>query len=140
MKTVITMIVGLPGSGKSTLANKIASESDNSTFLATDFSTNIDSLLSQFVPSKHHNLIVTDPMLCGIPQDSAEDSILELFNLTRNMTKFSWIYFENDVEACLVNAWKTPRLENLDAVIRLQSKKYTIPEGAKVVSVYRTLH
>ena len=134
------MIVGLPGSGKTSFAKKLVNESRTPMFLATDFSAHMDDILSEFNPSKYHQIVVTDPMLCGIPQESAEDTMLEMFRFTRNKTKFTWIYFENDAEACIVNTHKTPRLENLDNFIHIQSKKYTIPEGSNILPVYRVLH
>ena len=50
--------------------------------------------------------------------------------------KIDWIYFENDPEACLINAHRREN-KKVDSFIQNLTKSYTIPTGSNIVKVYR---
>jgi predicted kinase len=135
----ITMIVGLPGSGKTTLAETMVKD-DPKAFLADDFSKNLDKLATLFKKAKFNRVILTDPSLCGVEQRIAEEVVLDMFDLEGEAVDFKWIYFENDPEACLVNAERNPKPGGVQEFIRIRSHAYDIPKDATVLPVYRMTH
>lgn len=135
----ITMIVGLPGAGMTTLAKKLARESEFVTLVADDFSKRVENYISEFNPNVHKHLIVTDSMLIFADQANAELTILEMLQLLPQDVEFEWIYFENDLAACLSNTKRHISRQEMNTVESL-AEHYNIPEGAKVLPVYRTLH
>lgn len=142
-KCKFTMVVGLPGSGKTTLAVETWGRDDD-TMIADDFNKNsklyLDAFKEEIPFGGFKHVVITDPALCGVPEGSAEATVCEMFHLEAQNVVFEWIYFENDMEAALVNAARTPKPGGTDAYTRTLTKHYTIPPGAKVLPVYKSIN
>jgi hypothetical protein len=124
----ILFIVGLPGSGKTTLANKINNDNGGK-YLVIDDPKDFDT---QILPNINKDLIITDPYLC---YEKNRDSAFRKIKMANPDAKIDWIFFENDPEACLINAARRNR--KVDNFIKLLTKSYTIPAGSNLVQVYR---
>ena len=134
----ILFIVGLPGSGKSVLAKKINNDNGGKYHIIDDpkkFDIDIQPYLDR-------DLIITDPSLC-FPQN--RESAIKYFKDKVPDAKIDWIFFENDPDACLLNARIRNRAlitclkptKDVESFIKNLNSFYTIPEGSNVVSVYR---
>lgn len=95
----VDMIVGLPGSGKSTFA---LSKINNDSFFIDDFSLN-KHLLTDFIESGKKRLVITDPLLCEVTKERAEQRLI--FMLKHDNLEFEWFLFENDLNACWNNVF-----------------------------------
>lgn len=95
----VDMIVGLPGSGKSTFA---LSKINNDSFFIDDFSLN-KHLLTHFIESGKKRLVITDPLLCEVTKERAEQRLI--FMLKHDNLEFEWFLFENDLNACWNNVF-----------------------------------
>ena len=124
----IILIVGLTGSGKSTLANMINLDNNNNYKIVDD----PKDFNKDIVPYLNQDLIITDPFLCSERNRLfAKNKIME----HNPDVIIDWIFFENDPEACLVNAAKSNK--KVEGFIKNQTKTYNIPPGSNVVEVYR---
>lgn len=128
------MIVGLPGSGKTTLANEMVGKVEN-VLLIDDMSLNLNKC-SEFLWFKHSCLIITDPYLCGVPEHKMRDKINDTFTGDFYFD-FHFIYFENDLAACMANAARAPKPGGTDNFSKHLSRTYTIPLNADVRKVWK---
>ncbi len=94
----IVMICGLPASGKTELAKQIVSETQAELF---------DDLASNDIPDLVNSVqagrkvVITDPNFCHTNVRSLAQSLL--IGLGVQAEEISWIFFENDKQACLRN-------------------------------------
>lgn len=137
------LIIGLPGSGKTHFANyalKFKWMNDKKAFLIDDLSMNMDKC-SEFNYEKLDILIITDPFLCGIDEETIKNKCERLFKdcMVKYTFFYNFIYFENDLESCLKNAARSPKPGGTDNFSRHLSKIYTIPEGAFIKKVWKSV-
>ena len=132
----VIMIVGLPGSGKTTYAKK----SPVPGFVMFDDPSASEKGLAAL---KEHiqsggNALVTD--VYAVTPDVR--ALAEEKFMSWGVTKITWIYFENDPEACITNI-KTRNEQDAnyrlipDGFVREAARHYEIPEGAEVLPVYK---
>lgn len=81
-------------------------------------------------------VIITDPRLCGVPERDAI-ALIEKRYPHHNGANFKFIYFENDPEACMINARRNPKPGGTENLIKHLTKTYTIPANADIRKVYR---
>lgn len=131
----IIFIVGLPGSGKTTLAMNMYLEDQDHTILRDDYSLHYDKhdfMWNLFVK----RVIITDPRLCGVSEHKAI-ALIERNHPVYEGANFKFIYFENDPEACIINARRNPKPGGTENLIKHLTKTYTIPANADIRKVYR---
>ncbi len=122
---MITFVVGLPASGKTTYA---------ATLPGVVFD---DFMLHKAFPKLPENgdLVLIDPRLCD---PTSREIALHLVQAQRPDDEIRWVFFENDPKQCLENAHRDDREGKfVDGMIRLQTKRYAIPEGSVVLPVWR---
>jgi len=136
-KTNFIIIIGLPGSGKTTLANRMALEIPNAIVL-DDFSLHYHKDYKDKIKG-YRSVIITDPSLCDIANEQVHIELtLELmFDKESDECTFSFIYFANDPEACIINARRDPKPGGTENYIKMLTQKYVIPDGAFVKPVYK---
>lgn len=128
-------IVGLPGSGKTTLGNTLA-KSPKSLFL-DDFLFDVSGSVKAFKDSECQTLILTDPRLCYHSKEEIASRTIKCFGLDGD-ENFVFHYFQNDPEACMINAQREPKPNGgTENFIRMVSRRYTVPEGVFVHEVYK---
>lgn len=130
-----TIIIGLPGSGKTTLAKSMLNHQN---ILLDDLSMDMHEGVVRFAQSNKKNVIITDPRLCGVAEEQIAQVIRRYFGNDSEQFDFEFIYFENDPEACLVNAKRDPKPGGAESFIKMMTKYYTIPEGAVTIPVYKS--
>lgn len=133
----IIFLIGLPGSGKTYYANNYLRNNHN--YFIDDFSVNdIEWCLEDFKKSGKNQLIISDPNLCLVSQESAKESIKKMLNEIKEF-EFLFLYFENNPEQCIKNiAHRNDDRCIFEKSIReLWSKNYIIPENAVVFPVYK---
>ena len=128
MSKKVIFLVGLPGSGKTHYAGGFPGYTlldDPSVFVTHE------SLL-KFM-ADHGDLIISDPMLC---REWTQVSAKAIFSRYAQR----WIYWENDLEACLNNIHKRndDRHISLDFMKAL-SRQYFIPDGVAQIPVFRKI-
>lgn len=120
----IICIVGLPGSGKSILADQIQAYYGG---LLLD-----DPDITQ-IPYTGR-VVVSSPHFC---LQTAQDKLLAI------RKDVIWICFENDLESCAKNAAERKKHhpdKEVKGTLYAYSKKYTFPDGAFIVPVYKGGH
>ena len=136
--TTVYVIIGLPGSGKTTLArgwtNWQNAKKSDSAILFDDLSLNFNEIPEKFNPKVHEFVFITDPKMCGVSEDHIKK---KLQGLLRVVCDYRFYYFQNDPEACIVNATSDPKPGGTINFIRLYSPHYTIPLNATILNVYR---
>lgn len=134
------IIIGLPGSGKTTLANRMALEIPNAIVL-DDFSLNYGKDFRNCLEKikGYRSVIITDPSLCVFAnrQMHIELNLELMFDKESDECTFSFIYFANDPDACIINARRDPKEGGTENYIKMLTQKYVIPEGADVRPVYK---
>lgn len=148
--THFVLYVGLPGSGKTTHARQRVEAlpfPPERILLLDDFSLRPEQGVAKYNPCFHSCVVITDPKLCGHSEIDIRNNIKQLFGspyeqLFGDGYKFlftCWFtYFENDPEACLVNARRSPKEGGTENYIRSLSKIYTIPTNSHVIPVYKS--
>lgn len=127
------MLVGLPGSGKSTLGNQL----NNSGVFIDDISVNGGmSKLKEVIDSGCSRIIVSDVFLCD--EIVRGDAIAWLCS---NASEYlvDWVYFENAPDKCRANVLRRNKngdLRKVENLISSLTKRYNIPEGFSVTSVF----
>lgn len=134
--TFFKIIVGLPGSGKTTLANAWLAQNPNAVLL-DDLSRDFMGGVEKFNEAKTRTVIITDPRMCGVPEDKIKEVINKHFIDDSDFRVFNFYYFANDPEACIINSRRSPKPGGTENFIRHWTKSYTIPEGAVVFPVYK---
>jgi hypothetical protein len=137
------VIIGLPSSGKTTLAHKWAHGYGVSCMVFDDLTKFLPDYVARFraAASKPPAIIVTDPKMCGVPEDVIKGFIRNKFDGEGKNWTFRFYYFANDPEACLENCkYRTDRPEGVKDFIRHWTKAYVIPEHAEVMPVYKRLN
>lgn len=129
----LTFIIGLPGSGKTTLGKAIVAKDPDNSILLDDLSLDFKAGFESYKGQK--NVIITDPWLCNVDPDRMYSRVV--LGLKLILPKYSFIYFANDPEACILNATRDPKPGGTVNFIKSMTKKYVIPEGAKVHPVYK---
>jgi hypothetical protein len=125
------MVAGLPGSGKSYWAKAQVSET---TYLVDDPKSQDEIPTINFLKENGYStLIVVDPWFCvSSIRMNAEKSILERYNISPE-----WIFFENDVEACVRNVIIRNDGRKVTDFIKNVSQKYEIPDNLNAIPVWR---
>lgn len=121
----VTLVAGLPGSGKTTLLKEMKSQGA----VTVDDIADLDSLPASPVPW----LVVADVNFC-IPEvrDRAGVEIRKRYG----HVDIEWVFFANDREQCLRNAEARNDGRNVRPDIEVLSRRYVIPNGALVRSVF----
>ena len=129
MSSKIIVIVGLPGSGKTYLGKKLT-EDTGFEFLDDVTKTQMGRLKALLDEGK--SCIVSDPNLVIEPiRKSAAEYLAKFPNL-----EIEWIFFENNPKQCMNNVTRRNDGRKVFGFIEAFSKKYVVPDGAKVVKVY----
>lgn len=128
----VIAIVGLPASGKTTYAKELMS-SDPEHFVLIDdpknYTRDIENVLKSLPPDT--TAIITDPHLCVT---RLRETLVERFS--RLGFEISWIFFENDPEACKKNYVRRHSREKF-ADIRWFSSEYQVPSDVIPVPVWK---
>ena len=132
----VIMIVGLPGSGKTTHA-KAHPISGFTMFDDPSASEKGLAALKAHIQSGGNALVTDVYTVTAELRAMAEEKLLSW-----GATKITWIYFENNPEACIINI---KRRNETDINYRLipegfvheAARHYEIPEGAEVLPVYQ---
>ena len=107
-------------------------ERDRTLFL-DDLCLNINGLAAQFNPLLHDCVIITDPRMTMYAESYIRTRLVSLFG----EHDFIFHYFENDPEACIINATRDPKPGGTVNFIKMATKEYKIPEGSNVFKVYK---
>lgn len=134
MRVDITLIFGLPGSGKSTLGRAMLAESPWDTLFLDDLALN-PKMIEEFDENIHRNIIIADPMLCEVTEIDARRLCKKWW--PNHALKFKSIYFENDPEACTINAIRDPKPGGTTNMIKLLTKVYFVPSDGDIRPVYK---
>lgn len=134
MTVKVILIFGLPGSGKTTLGKALFDQSPYDSLMLDDLSLN-PKMVDQFNPEIHRRIIIADPMLCESTEISARRLCKKWWPGVE--LKFKTIYFENDPEACIVNATRDPKPGGTINMIKILTKEYFIPPDADTRPVYK---
>jgi hypothetical protein len=126
----IVCVVGLPGSGKThhMLENRGVDDvfvDDPKLFLAYKWTP---QQLAEV-----NTLWIADPYFC-IPEvrAQAEHKLIESYGVSP-----TWIFFENDPEACMKNVARRNDGRKVRGLIHALKGRYEIPPGATVIPVWR---
>lgn len=135
MITRFIIFVGLPGSGKTTTALKLYETMPEALFL-DDLCLDVDGGARKYKELMPETVIITDPRMCGTTQENVKRIIIKEFGCDPNSI-FEFNYFENDPEACIINARKNPKPGGTENFIRTYTKIYRIPENSNTYKVYK---
>lgn len=121
----VTLVAGLPGSGKSHLL----SEKADAGALTIDDISDLDALPDSPAPW----LVIADVNFCiAEVREAAVAHLVQRYG----SIEVDWIFYENNPDQCLANARGRDDGRDVDADIRILSRRYTIPADADVVPVY----
>lgn len=137
LPTVI-MLVGLPCSGKSTYGKRlaIAMGFGKEPVPFIDDPTNFNKQIFPVITREGFGkmTIVADPHLCRI---EAREAAIKRVNAACGVEPH-FIYFENNPEKCLANLERRKAEgdnREVKGCIKMYSKMYTIPEGARIIKI-----
>jgi hypothetical protein len=134
MKTRITLIFGLPGSGKTTLGRAMYERAPLETLFLDDLALN-PKMIEEFDPNIHRHIIIADPMLCETTEMNARRLCKKWW--PGQEFKFKTIYFENNPEACTINALRDPKPGGTTNMIKILTKVYFIHPDGDIRPVYK---
>jgi predicted ATPase len=122
----IVCVAGLPGSGKTTL---LAARAKEGARVVDDI---VDP--SQLPETFEGLLVVSDVSFCiARTRTAAEIELRRRYPYA----EVSWMFFENDPDACRANVEARSDGRDVEADISVLSRRYSIPEGAEVFQVHR---
>ncbi len=126
----IIAIAGLPASGKTTYAKNL--QAKESAILIDDPKAweDIEAVL---LTNQDRTIIITDPHFCST--GARINATTRLFSWGFEVT---WIFFENDLNACIEN-YKRRHHGKMSADLAWFSKNYTIPENSTIIPVWKQL-
>lgn len=129
----LTFIIGLPCSGKSTFLKGI----DNSCLKIDDpvnFDTDVKNKIIKHISKSKKDIYIADCHLCN--DDVLINAITRIENISINFN-FKYIYFENNVDKCLINLKKrTDNGDNrkVEEYIKYLSKIYKPQVNYKIIN------
>lgn len=124
----VIAIVGLPASGKTHYGKNLSKKTGG---LYIDDPKNWSDLEKQLINYKGDTVILSDPFLCFEDhQEVAQSRFMFLGYETE------WVFFENNPTQCKENA--KARGDSSFNDIDWFSRKYSIPENAKIVPVWKS--
>ena len=138
MKIRITLIFGLPGSGKTTLGRAMYEHEPWHTLFLDDLSLN-PKMINDFDPNVHRHVIISDPMLCEVTEIDARRLCKKWWPSQDFEFNFKSIYFQNDPEACTINALRDPKPGGTTNMIKILTKVYFVPTDGDIRPVYKEI-
>lgn len=111
-------IVGLPGSGKTILADRLAYDLEQPHIV-----DDIQAISQLPEDGVFTDVIVIDPYFCvGTIREQAHAILVAKYD------EVVWIFFENNVEKCIVNVRHRNDGRKVEGLIRFLSQAYQIPD------------
>jgi hypothetical protein len=143
MNLHFTLIIGSPGAGKSTLGNKMLQEDNEKAIFLDDLSVLIKNNPIEYIEEqiKIHqcnHVIISDVNFCF---ESIRSQAIELLS-SHFKCPISYIFFENNLEKCLLNIQKRMSEGDTRNVIQLATyiaKQYVVPDGFNPHIIYSSI-
>jgi len=133
LEVLITCIAGLPGSGKTHLMDEIVDGYPPLRAWTVDDISELAQLPGSYAVKRLDHLIITDPHFCRASTRARVDLLMRV----RYGVPVEWIFFENDPERCRANVRRRNDSRKVLGMIHTLSQLYTIPQGSRVVPVWR---
>lgn len=135
----LVIVVGLPGSGKTSLLRYLKVEAEGrgqSVALLDDprERNELEAFLDCVTREQPDVVFIADPALCD---EATRYTAAALFAKRLDSAEVQWKFFANDTSQCLANAANRDDGRNVRVDILMWTKRYTIPEGAEVLPVWR---
>jgi hypothetical protein len=141
----LTVVVGLPGSGKSRLLDGLRESCHG--VVADDYHAAPHGGSPEVTASRHYPALVAALRVgldCAIADIAFTDTgrRLELDRVIRADVagvSIEWVYFENDLEACLANVGRRGRESRAEEeeMARWLAPWYFVPEGVAALPVWQ---
>ena len=131
----IIIIVGLPGSGKTYLAKRLVDKMQGVLLDDVNNHGGLDTI-KQYINKQAPQIIITDPHLC---RREAQLFAKKFFSDYTMQYMVEWIFFENNVEACLKNIKRRTKkgdARNVSGMLHV-SKTYFIPDDITPLRVWQ---
>lgn len=130
----VLLIVGLPGSGKTHLLTTYAKQGWTCLDDLSVTETTTSALMVRLGElADCSNVAIADPVFC---LKSARDNCEKLLRTLYPSCTISTVFFEHNVEQCLINA-KVRGSREVAEDIKSYAAHYEIPEGATVLKVFK---
>lgn len=135
MVTHFIIYIGLPGSGKTTAALATMAQHPEA-LLLDDLCLDIAGGAKKYKEMQPQTVVITDPRMCAATEENIKNTIIKTFGCSEESI-FDFYYFENDPEACIINARRNPKPLGTENFIKTFTKTYSIPANATVIPVYK---